>query len=201
MPSSDPVPVKVSAASCRQRFHGCEPSFIRDVCHGRCCDAPTRPTGTLITIHPSEEQRIVSRGVCVTDGLLQPRPGERVCPFKTEDHLCGLHYTPDKPFGCIASPFTLNRSGTLIVRNRYRLLPCYNVGPRLPAYKAFRASLALIFGRDLARSLSDHLDAGGGDIVLPVAPSIVERLRTNDAIKHAATHRTGPGAEDATGAG
>lgn len=183
---NDQVQIKISAASARQRFNGCDPAFIRDVCHARCCDAPSRPTGTLITIHPSEESRIRARDVVVQSGLLQPRSGERICPFKNADHLCTLHYTPDKPFGCIASPFTLNKNDTLIIRNRYRLLPCYNTGPRLPAYRAFSASLALILGRDGARALTDHLDSGGGDILVSIPARIHEMLKTNDAIKHRA---------------
>ncbi|MCP6429448.1 hypothetical protein NL523_29475, partial [Klebsiella pneumoniae] len=31
-PVDAPVQVKVSAASARQEFHGCEPDYIRDVC-------------------------------------------------------------------------------------------------------------------------------------------------------------------------
>lgn len=181
--------IKVSAASARQPFNGCDPTFIRDVCHGRCCDAPTRPTGTLITIHPSEQARIEAHGVTVQDGLLQPRPGERVCPFKTGDHLCGLHYSPDKPFGCIASPFTLNKNGTLIVRNRYRLLPCFKTGPMIPAYRAFRASLYLILGKDQTDRLTAHLDAGGGDVSYEVPDRVYRMLVENDHTKKAAPAR------------
>jgi len=83
----------------------------------------------LITIHPTEQTTIEARGVVVENGLLQPRTGEKKCPFKTEACLCELHHTPDKPFGCVASPFTLTRAGTLIVRNRYKLLKCYEDGP------------------------------------------------------------------------
>jgi hypothetical protein len=161
--------VRVSVASMWQRFHGCEPGFIRDVCHGKCCDAPTRPTGTLITIHRSEEAAIRARGQEVVDGLLVTP--DRVCPFKTGAHLCSLHDTPDKPFGCVASPFTLNRADCLIVRNRYRMLPCYARAPRQamdttawpPAFVAFRASLDLIFGEHEAAELVAWLEAHGPD--------------------------------------
>lgn len=173
------VAVRVSAASARQLFHGCEPDYIRDVCHGRCCDAPTRPSGTLITIHRSEEHAIRARGATVTDGLLDSPA--RVCPFKTEDHLCGLHCTPDKPLGCIASPFTLTRRDTLIVRNRYRRLVCYGQGA--PAYMAFRASLDRLFGPRTAGGIVDHLDAGGGDLVVPMDAGIHQILVDNDRRK------------------
>ena len=82
----------------------------------------------MITIHPSEQAAIEGLGGRVIDGLLQPKTGCRKCPFKTPEHLCGIHFSGSKPFGCIASPFTLNANDTLIVRNRYRLLKCYNDG-------------------------------------------------------------------------
>jgi hypothetical protein len=180
------VRIKVSAASARLPFNGCEPTYIRDVCHAKCCDAPGRPTGTLITIHPSEQSRIEAMGAVVQDGLLQPREGERKCPFKTLDHLCGIHFEKGEPFGCIASPFTLNTNDTLIVRNRYKLLPCYNDGPRTPAYRAFAESLVLILGADQARQVTAHLNDGGGDVSVMIRRTTWQMLRENDAIKHAA---------------
>jgi hypothetical protein len=103
--------------------------------------------------------------------------------------LCGLHGTDVKPFGCIASPFTLNSNGTLIVRNRYKLLRCYSDGRRLPAYVAFRASLDLILGHTEAARVCEHLAAGGGDCgaSMPRANYLV--LLENDTIKREAHHR------------
>lgn len=178
------VEVKISAKMARLRFHGCEPDYIKNVCHASCCDSKTSKTGTMITIHPSEQASIEHLGGVVEGGLLQPRKGERKCPFKTTDHLCGLHIGPNKPFGCIASPFTLNRHNTLIVRNRYKLLKCYEDGPRLPAYVAFRSSLNMIFGMDEAARICAHLDEGGGDIVANIMPEIHAKLVENDGIKH-----------------
>lgn len=180
--------VKISAASARWLFAGCTPDYIKTTCRASCCQSSTSPTGTIITVHPREVAAIARRGGVVVDGLLQPRPGERRCPFKTAAHLCGLHETPDKPFGCIASPFTLNANGTLIVRNRYKLLKCYNDGARIPAYRAFRASLDLIFGDAEAARICAHLDAGGGDLVATMTAEAYETLRTNDDIKKASTH-------------
>ena len=180
----DTYPVKVSAAMARLPFHGCEPEYIRTTCHAACCESSSAPGGILITIHPSEQGRIEARGAVVREGLLQPRGGERRCPFKTEADLCGLHETPDKPFGCIASPFTLNDNGTLIVRNRYKLLRCYDDGPRLPAYRAFEASLKLLFGAAEAGRIAAHLDAGGGDLIAAMPAAAYAMLGDNDAIKH-----------------
>ncbi len=177
------VTVKISAASANLRFNGCDPEYIRDVCHSSCCNSSTAPNGTMITIHPSEEKAITGRGGVIAGGLLQPHNGARVCPFKTDTHLCGLHFTPDKPFGCIASPFTLNENGTLIVRNRYKMLRCYDDGPRLPAYVAFRASLDLIFGKPEAERICNHLSGGGGDLNAAMPRNSFEKLRDNDGIK------------------
>lgn len=178
--------VKVSAAMARLTFHGCEPDYIRDVCHASCCDSSVSPNGVLITIHRSEQAVIEARGGVVEGGFLMPRRGERKCYFKASSSLCSLHETADKPFGCIASPFTLNASGTLIVRNRYRLLKCYKKEPRLPAYHAFRAALDLLFGRMESARISAHLDAGGGDLLAEMRVESYQMLNDNDKVRHAA---------------
>lgn len=184
MPTILTIPVRISAACMRQRFNGCDPAFIRTVCRAACCDAPTRPGGMLVVVHPDEAGRVAARGGRIELGLLQPAPGTRGCPFKDrETFLCGLHGTPAKPFGCVASPFTLSRRGTLIVRNRYRLLRCYNAGRRLPAYRAFYGSLVRLFGPVTAEWIGAHLDAGGGDVVLNMPMACYRRLRDNDAVK------------------
>jgi hypothetical protein len=178
------VSVKISAASARLEFNGCDPDYIRDVCHASCCQSSSSPTGTMITINPNEAATIEARGGIIISGLLQPREGEKRCPFKTEDHLCGLHNTPDKPFGCIASPFTLNSNGTLIVRNRYKSLKCFKDGKRLPAYVAFRASLDLLFGTTEAARICAHLNNDGGDLEAFMPIKHYQMLLENDAIKH-----------------
>lgn len=154
----------------------------------------------MITIHRSEQAAIEARGGEVRDGLLVT---SGKCGFKDDAGLCGLHFTEDKPFGCIASPFTLAPGGrTLIIRNRYRSLVCYEATSRrrgddvteyLPAYVAFRASLDLILGVDEAHRLCVVLDAYGD----PKAPGYLgpeiwkvnmprpsyDRLLENDATK------------------
>jgi len=163
--------VKISAAHMRQIFHGCEPDYIRDVCHGACCRSSTEPSGVRIALLPAEVERFTGKGLPVVGGYLQPVPGQRRCPHQQAgSNLCGLHDTPDKPFGCIASPFILTARDTLIVRNRYRLLKCYRDG-ELPAYRAFAASLVLLFGREEASAITRHLDSGGGDISAEMLPS------------------------------
>lgn len=181
-PESDTVTVKVSAAMARLRFNGCEPDYIANVCHGACERSTSSPTGTMITIHDSEIKRIEELGGVVIDNMLQPRT-HGVCPFQEEGYLCSLHFTPDKPFGCIASPFTLNKNNTLIVRNRYKLLKCYEAGRKLPAYKAFTASLVLLFGQEEADKIVAHFDAGGGDYFALMARKTQRMLLENDRAK------------------
>lgn len=182
--AGDTVAVKVSAAMCRLPFHGCEPDYIRDVCKAACCRSSTAKTGMVVTIHPTEAERIKARGGVIIANLLQPKQGERQCPFMDKANLCSLHFTPDKPFGCIASPFTLTKQGdTLIVRNRYKLLRCYKAGKQIPAYRAFRASLDLIFGADEAARICGHFDAGGGDIVARMPRRSYDMLKENDLSK------------------
>jgi hypothetical protein len=197
------VSVLVSAASARQQFHGCEPGYIEQVCHGRCCQSATAPRGIVVTIHASEAdaaQAIRDLGGAVDEhGLVVPRPGSRRCPAHMADGLCGLHTTGWKPFGCTASPFTLSKRDVLVVRNRYRLLRCYRQerraewgdpggdGPALPAYRAFRGALVAILGERQTDDLTRHLDAGGGDYAVAVPRTIHQMLRENDAVKHYAT--------------
>lgn len=187
----DTVPIKISAASARLPFHGCTPEYIRDTCHAACCKAPSRPTGVLISIHRTEQEAIEAYGVRVEDGMLQPAPGCRTCPFHvdTVGWHCQLHHTPHKPAACITYPFDLNPSGTLIIINRAKLLPCYNAGPRIPAYRAFTAALVLLFGQARADWLVAHLDQGGGDAVLPADAQVVQVLWDNLNDRRVATGR------------
>lgn len=181
--------VRVSAKSCRLRFHGCDPAYIAAVCHGRCCESSAFPAGTLIAIAPgAEEAAIRARGGTVVAGLLQPR-ADKKCPFKAPTGLCSLHGTPAKPFGCIASPFMLNPNGTLIVRNRYKLFVCYNVGPRLPAYVAFRGSLDLLFGPAEAARLCAHLAAGGGDCHAELTTASYRTLTLEEQVRRLAVRQ------------
>lgn len=177
--------VKVSAKMARLRFHGCTPEYIRDVCHGACCRSSSQPSGTLISVLPEEAPALEARGARVINGRIDT-PAKR-CPFQTTEHLCGIHFTPDKPFGCIASPFTFNANGTLVVRNRYKMLRCYDEGPRIPAYLAFAASLKLIFGEVEAARITAHLDGGGEDLFAWVSEVTLFSMGALDALKKAPT--------------
>ena len=168
--------VKVSSLNARLKFIECGPTCIATGCTAKCCDAPTHPDGMRVFVDDTEAKALRRRGATVTDNFIRPAPGTRGCPFKDSGHLCSLHFTPDKPFGCVVSPFALNANGTLIVRNRYKLLPCYDPVNGQPAYRVFQTSLVAIFGEESTSSLCKHLDNGGGDIILGIDPNVHARL-------------------------
>jgi hypothetical protein len=184
-----PDQVKVSAAMARLEFIQCGPDCVAAGCLGNCCDSSSHAGGCFVTVQDDELGRIgplaAQRGASIEHNLIVPKPGTRGCPFKT-DGLCDLHQDGTKPWGCVASPFTLNGSGTLIVRNRYRLLPCFkNEGPKSPAYRVYRSSLVQIFGEAEAGRIEAHLDGGGGDLIAQIDPANKARLMRNDAIRKA----------------
>lgn len=151
--------IKVSAAAAKLKFIECGPSCIsKKDCTSKCCDMVSHPQGMKVTVHSSEERRIKKLGVNVIDGMLQPTQGKKVCPFKGGDHLCILHDTGEKPFGCVVSPFMLNRSDTLVIRNRYKLLPCYDTESGDYAYRVFYSSLQMIFGAVIASDIKCKFD-------------------------------------------
>lgn len=182
-----PKTVRISSATLRQRFNGCDPEYIRTVCHGACCRSSVAPSGILVVVHPAEQVVVEQAGGVVKDGKLCAV--ERRCPFQeSSTDLCSLHGTPAKPFGCIASPFTLSPSGrSLVIRNRYRLLKCYNDGRKLPAYVAFRGSLDAILGTVEANSLCALMEDGlEGHAEVPIPERSWRWLRQNDESKRRA---------------
>lgn len=188
-----PDVVKISAASMRQRFHGCTPDYIARRCHGSCCRSSSAPGGTLVTVHRSEAEAVAASGVEVVDGRIVPV--NRRCPNQTPEDLCRVHGTDAKPFGCYASPFTLTSTGaTLVIRNRYRMLRCYKdplseawgdagEAEAPEAYHAFAGSLRAVLGEEQAAYVTGWLDAGGGDVVVPLPPGVRAMLLENDAAK------------------
>lgn len=179
-----PVPVTVSAKAARLEFQGCGAAYIRDVCHGRCCWV-SKDGRDLTTIYVEPDQRLpltVLGAAFGPDGVLVPRADGR-CRFQGPDGLCAVHPQtapggePVKPRSCWVSPWTLTPSGRLVVRNRYKLLRCYRAEPRLPAYRAFRSGLVMLFGEAETVRLTAHFDAGGGDApaLLPAARAALVR--------------------------
>jgi hypothetical protein len=152
--------IKVNIAAMQQMFHACTPDFIRDVCQARCCRSTTDPTGIAVVVAPDEVITLRARGATIDDETRRIAPVARRCFFQSPTtHGCTLHETADKPRGCIISPLTVNSNNTLIVRNRYRLLPCFKADGAQPVYVAHRASLVALFGQEQ----TDHLTAVASD--------------------------------------
>ena len=168
--------IKVSSKSARLKFIECGPECIANGCTAKCCDAPTHPDGCIVFIHPTEKAALVARGARVSANFIKPKHGAKGCPFKLSSHLCGLHNTPDKPFGCIVSPFMLNSNDTLIIRNRYKMLPCYQPEIGRPAYHVFFSSLVKIFGNDISEKIKRKLDTGSGDLSYRIKQDVYDKL-------------------------
>jgi len=147
--------IRVNIAALMQPFHACTADFIRDVCQARCCRSTTDPTGIAVVVTKDEAVRLRLRGAYIDDATGRIAPVNRRCPFQHgKTHLCILHGTDDKPHGCIISPFTINDNDTLIVRNRYRLLPCFQADGAVPVYEAHAQSLIMLFGETNAADIA-----------------------------------------------
>lgn len=172
--------VRVNVDAMRQPFHPCDPDFIRDVCQARCCRSTTDPSGIAVVVTTAEAVALRRRGATVDDTTGRIAPVARRCPFQgQQDHLCSLHGTDDKPAGCIISPFTVNANGTLIVRNRYRMLPCFKAPAAIPVAHAHRTSLERLFGAYHAARICDAVDDPdytGRALMVPVDPDTVDML-------------------------
>jgi hypothetical protein len=57
-------------------------------------------------------------------------------------------------------------------------MKCHKEGT-IPAYKVFRTSLEVMFGRKEARRICVHLDGGGGDIEAKMFGDVWEDLMLN----------------------
>ena len=136
----------------------------------------------MVSLLPDEQVKHQQKGYEVKDGFLQADPKTGLCPHKRQDGFCGVHGTALKPFGCIASPFTLNKTGTLIIRDRYTKLKCHGTGE--PAYKTFRASLDLIFGDDEAERVCEDLESGKSGITAKIPEGSYHAIRYLDGLKH-----------------
>jgi len=145
------IPISISGKWAQHKF-SCTKEYITSECGGGCCEGSDK---IMISLLPREVDVHTENGYPVEDGFLQADPVTGKCPHKQKDGLCSLHGKPDKPFGCIASPFTLNKSNTLIIRNRYNMMKCHGQGE--PAYITFRASLDLILGNEEAERVCQEL--------------------------------------------
>ncbi len=177
------IPIRRVVVSTKWMMHkfSCTEDYILNNCKGRCCEGTNK---ILISLLPEEVKKHEKMGFVVKYGLLQPNLNTGKCPHKMYNGLCGIHGTDMKPFGCIASPFTLNSNGTLIVRNRYTKLRCHGNENEEPAYKVFRTSLNLIFGFDAAENICSQLDQNKYNITTDIPEQQYQNLIYLDALKH-----------------
>ena len=169
--------VKVSGKWIKHKFK-CSEDYIKNVCYGSCCTGSNR---VLISLLPNEVIRQEQLGFAVEGGKLQASTVTGKCPHLHLNGLCRLHFTSDKPFGCIASPFTFNSAGTLILRNRYNMMKCHGSGDY--AYRVFRASLDIIFGYDEAQRICDYYDSNDGDLEAFISRANFEKIKYLDSLK------------------
>lgn len=172
------IKVKISGKWIKKKFR-CSVDYIKNVCHGGCCTGSDK---VLISLLPDEEKRQEELGFKVKDGKLCASSSTHKCPHIQPDGLCKIHFTPDKPFGCIASPFTLTKGNTLIIRNRYSRMKCFGDGEY--SYKVFRASLDLIFGKEEAQRICDYYDRNDGDLIAYMPKANYEKIIYLDSLKH-----------------
>ena len=171
--------VKISRKWLDHKFI-CNAEYIKEHCHGRCCEGSDK---IVISLLAEEVKAIEAEGHEVIDGMLQPNIATGKCPFKTKEGLCSIHNTKLKPFGCIASPFTLNENDTLIIRKRYTSLKCHDKeGER--AYITFNASLDLIFGEKESARIRKEMTTKDTDFSAKMPIESYNNLKYLDSLKH-----------------
>jgi hypothetical protein len=165
--------IKISRASLLQKFHPCTLNYIENVCLGSCCQGSN---GLKVVVGANEAPQIENLGGQVSENYIVA--DERgLCPFKDDKGTCKIHDL--KPFGCKASPFVLTSQDTLIVRNRYRLLRCYDCEGSIPAYQAHKWSLEQIFGEEGYKKIEEGM-VGEEDFFVDMPLKNYLQLKEND---------------------
>lgn len=158
-----------------QKLFNCTQEFIESTCKGMCCEGGTK---ILVSVLPEEEHFHTACGV--VDGKLKATENGK-CPYKAESGLCNVHGTPSKPFGCLVSPFTINKKGTLVVRHRYIMMKCYGQGE--PAYKTFKSSLIALFGEEETNKIITAIEQNQEDVTANIDDELYGKLRYLDGLK------------------
>lgn len=172
------IRIKISSKWANHLFT-CNPEYIITNCKGRCCRGNNK---IVVSLLPEEEITQKENGFEVIDGFLQMDPNTKLCPHQLKTGLCNVHGTELKPFGCIASPFTINKNNTLIIRHRYSQFKCHGIGD--PAYVVFRASLDLIFGIEESEKICDRLCRNYGDFYVKISEDKYLKLKYLDNLKN-----------------
>ena len=158
-----------------QKLFNCTQEFIKSTCKGMCCEGGKK---ILVSVLPEEEHLHSACGV--VDGKLKAAEKGK-CPYKAESGLCNVHGTPSKPLGCLVSPSTINKKGTLVVRHRYIMMKCYGQGE--PAYKTFKSSLVALFGEEETSKIITAIEEGKEEVTAHIDDGLYDKLRYLDGIK------------------
>jgi hypothetical protein len=180
---SDTTLVKISSKCMRLLFINCDPKYIVNNCHGKCCQiggSETGKQGIMIRVEPEDIGRIRALGGIIKNGLLQPDK-RGLCPFKKDNGLCKIH-SKGQITGCIISPFKLSKNNVVIVRHRYISMKCHRIG-KTPAYKVFRRSLITMFGNKETNRICHWLDKGHGDLYAYMKTNIFNVIKHNEGVK------------------
>lgn len=172
--------VKISYKYLKQLFVPCDVLYIKNECRASCCESSLKDR-IVVSILNSEKKYIESLGGVVSDGMLEVVNGK--CPFKNNIDSCSLH-EKKKPFGCVVSPFNLNKNNILIVRNRYRMFRCYRDCSikKVFVYEAHRKSLELLFGEVGFLQIKAKMEFGK-DFYMSMDDVVYERLIENEKCK------------------
>lgn len=169
--------IKISKKWLTKKFP-CSYNYIINNCKGRCCGIVGK---IMISLLPKEEIWHKKNGFNTLNGFLLPDKIINQCPYKLLSGLCKLHNTEFKPFGCIASPFTLNNKNTLIIRYRYSRLKCFDTGDY--AYNIFKKSLILLFGLQETINIINQVKNNNGDIFANMDMHILNKIKYLDNLK------------------
>lgn len=170
--------IKVSYKWLNHKFL-CSSEYIVNHCKGRCCFGTKK---LMISILPEEEPILKGLQVAIiikNGGFLYPQKGNK-CPFQQKDSLCFLHNLNLKPFGCIISPFTINKNNTLIIRHRYSKLKCHGEGQR--SYIVFKPSLIKLFGNSGYQYILEKMKENK-DFYIDINDDILNKVKYLDNIK------------------
>ncbi len=168
--------IKISNKMMKIKFHPCTKKYIKSTCFGRCCHSSTG--SAKVSIENNLIDRFKKRKQKVVKGLLVIN--NKVCLF-FDKSFCTLHDTRDKPFGCIVSPFKLNKNDTLIVRHRYISMICHRQGTK-PVYKVHKKSLILVFGKEQAKKISLRLNKSSDDFSVKILIKKYDVLKERETI-------------------
>lgn len=171
--------IKISVKWLNHKFF-CSPEYITNNCKGRCCRGTKK---LMISTLPEEEPILKGLEVAIIlkkGGFLYPQEGKK-CPFQCKDGLCVLHDINLKPFGCIISPFTVNKNNTLIIRHRYSKLKCHGEGQY--SYIVFKPSLIKLFGEVGYQYILEKMKENK-DFYIDISDDILNKLKYLDNLKN-----------------